>query len=148
VLTASNYNRLVMQNLSYLFPLIFLFGCHQTSRKNTTAAITDTVNNIVATIDTYPKTKTYTKEEQEIRQKEFDEEEKSESIISAKVLIKAIHYAALNKNKGSFKFEMNSGDTSYSVTTQLVYGNLFTKNKKHLLVRRLGPSGVTSNIFL
>jgi hypothetical protein len=117
-----------------------LFGCNRTSKKNNAT--------VIATTDSYPKMKVYTKEEQEIRQKEFDEEAKLDSIDLAKVLLKALNYADLNKSKSSFKFEMDSDDTSFNVTTQLVYGYLFSKNKKHLLVRRLRPSSVICNIFL
>ena len=136
-----------MRHSFYLFTLLFLFACNQTSKKNNATVKQDTVNKIIAATDSYPKMKVYTKEEQEIRQKEFDEEAKLDSILLAKVLMKALNYADLNKNKSSFKFEMNSDDTSFNVTTQLVYGNLFSKNKKHLLVRRLGPSSVICNIF-
>jgi hypothetical protein len=92
--------------------------------------------------------KVYTKEEQETRQKEFDESERLDSIHLAKVLSQVLKYADSNKNKNSFNFEMNSDDTSYNTTIQLVFGNLFSRDKKHLLVRRLGPASVICDIFL
>jgi hypothetical protein len=137
-----------MRHLFYLFTLLFLFGCNQTSKKNNATVKQDTLKNVIATTDSYPKMKVYTKEEQEIGQKEFEEEAKSDSIRLGKALMNALNYANLNKNKSTFKFEMNSDDTSFNVTTQLVYGNLFSQNIKHLLVRRLGPSSVICNIFL
>ena len=136
-----------MRHFFYLFTFLCLCGCNQTPEKSYPATKRG-IESTQGITDSFPKMKVYTKEEQETRQKEFDEAERLDNIHLAKVLLEALKYADLNKNKNSFKFEMNSDDTNYNTTTQLVFGNLFSRDKNHLLVRRLGPSSVICDIFL
>ena len=54
----------------------------------------------------------------------------------------------LSKDNFKYSFETPADDSSQAVTTELILGHLFTKEKKHLLIRRLFPWGALLDMYL
>lgn len=131
-----------------IFFLFILFNCTDAVQQKQYTT-TDTTRKATKK-ESYSTAESLTDEEQKLRRKEFEEQERLDSLRLLKVLNRVLQYAEWNKNKGSFQheFEMMPDDTSFSVTTQLVFGNLFENNKKHLLVRRKVPWGAVCDIYL
>jgi len=133
--------------ISYFF---LLFGCTDTDKQRPNASHFDTSRKQLTKSDTLPKTKMLTYEEIEARRKQFEEQEKLDSLRLLKVLTKALEYAEQNKTRKSFQheFEMLPDDSSFNVTAQLHLGNLFQNSRKHLLIRRKVPWGAVLDIYL
>jgi hypothetical protein len=143
-LAASKCDTLLMQKIILIFAFLFLFGCKDTVKQKQTAVVIDTAYNHLANRDTL------TDKNRELQQKASDEQEKSDSLRLLKALTSALLYAEQNKNKKSFlhEFELLPDDTSFNVTAQLVFGNLFENDRKHLLIRRIVPWGAVLNVYL
>lgn len=139
-----------MKKIFSILFLFVLFGCKDLTRQSQTSHKGDTSRKQVLTDDTLPRTKMLTDEERALRQIEFDKEEKLDSLRLLKVLAKALQYAEQNKHRPSFhhEFEMLPDDTSFTVTTQMVFDKLFDDKRKHLLIRRKVPWGAILNIYL
>ena len=133
-----------MQKIISILTFLFLFGCKDTVKQKDIAIVIDTAYNHVTNRDTLSN------KEIELRRMGFEEQEKLDSVRLQKVLKNALQYAEQNKSKKSFQheFEMLPDDTSFNVTAQLFFGNLFEDNKKHLIIRRIVPWGAVLNVYL
>lgn len=82
--------------------------------------------------------------------KSASERDERDSIRLSAVLTSALQYAEQHSAAPSFKheFEMQPDDSSFVVSTGLVFGNLFDTARKHLLVRRKVPWGAILDIYL
>ena len=129
-----------MRNLFYLLFALLIYSCNQTTNSSSHLIPKDTTSISKPVSDTYPRMKVWTQREIDSNQIEIEKYEKFDSIRLAKALSKALSYTAQNKNKQSFtySFEMLSPDSSFNSTTTIFYGNLFTKDKKHLFIRQQG----------
>lgn len=137
-----------MQKIFSIFTLLLLFGCKNTDKQQHKSSTQDKLTQLMTKSDTQPKTKILS--EKELKRKEYEEQEKVDSVRLLNVLYIALTYADRNKHRNSYQhdFETIPDDSSFHVTTQMIYGNLFASNRKHLLVRRTVPWGAIFNIFL
>jgi hypothetical protein len=138
-----------MQKLFLILTTTLLFSCQNATKQQKTA-ITDTSLHKTPHQDTLPPTLALSEEEQEQRRTAFENKEKTYSIRQSLILNHALAYANGNKNQNSFQheFTMTPGDSSHIVTTQMIFGHLFSPDKKHLLIRRLSTNQSICNIFL
>jgi hypothetical protein len=129
-----------MRHLFYLLFTFFIYSCNQTTNHTYHSILKDTSNVLKPVSDTYPRMKVWTQKEIDSNQVEIETYERIDSIRIEKALSKALSYANQNKDKQSFtySFEMLSPDSSYNSTTSISYGNLFSKDKKHLFIRQQG----------
>ncbi len=143
-MAVSIYNTLLMQKIISIFAFLFLFGCIDTAKQEQTAILIDTAYNHLENQDTLRS------KERELGKKVSYEEEKADSLRLLKVLTRALLYAEKNMNKKSFlhEFELLAEDSSYNVSAQLMFGNLFENKRMHLLIRRIVPGGAVLNIYL
>ncbi len=143
-MAVSIYNTLLMQKIISIFAFLFLFGCIDTAKQEQTAILIDTAYNHLENQDTLRS------KERELGKKVSYEEEKADSLRLLKVLTRALLYAEKNMNKKSFlhEFELLAEDSSYNVSAQLMFGNLFENKRMHLLIRRIIPGGTVLNIYL
>lgn len=75
--------------------------------------------------------------------------EQLEAIRLNKVLTRALMVAKQNIAKTRFneRFTQFPDDSSYEVTAEIVFGNLFSADKKHLLIRRVIPWATYLNLY-
>jgi len=139
-----------MQKVFSIFTLLLLFGCKDTVKQQHSLSVRDNVVQSLTKSDTLPKTKRLSENERELAREEMEEQERMDSIRLSNVLHIVLTYADCNKHRNSFQheFEMTPDDSSFNVTAQMIYGNLFASNRKHLLVRRTVPWGAICNVFL
>lgn len=137
-----------MQKIIAIFIVIFLSGCRETAKKEMTIALKDTTSTPVKISHSSMQTRAVSKVER--KKEKFEEQQHADSINLLKILGRALSYAGRNKLKDSFhhKVETLTDDGSYKMTAQLVYGHLFAKDRKHLIVRRNVPWEVICNVFL
>lgn len=139
-----------MPKIFLIFILIFLFSCRSKTKQNHILPLQDSTvktgerNNKLL----YPNQ--LTAKEAEIPNEEYEAYNKMDSLRLVKVLQSAMSYADSNKKRNSFshKFYTLPDDSSYSVNTEMEYGYLFAKNRKHLIVRRFVPWGGMFDVFL
>jgi len=84
------------------------------------------------------------------KQKDIDERNRIDSIRLSKVMNAAMTIAKQNMLKDYYKnsYESFPDDSSYAVTTELLLGHLFEKDKKHLLIRRIVPWSTFLDLYL
>jgi hypothetical protein len=147
---AINFDTSLMQKIFFFLFLLFLVGCKGRAKQMPTSLSHDTSIHPMTKHDILPTTKFIGEEERKQRRMEIEEQERNDSIQLWKALNKGLVYATKNKEKNSFqyKFEMLTDNSSIKVQTNLSYGHLFSKDKKHLIVRRTVPWGVISSIFI
>ena len=87
---------------------------------------------------------------QEEKRKQFKENERIDSLRLDKVLKETIIVAKNNLKNGSFELEYKTipDDSSFSITVQLSYGNIFSNSHRHLIIRRIVPWGACIDVFL
>jgi len=102
-------------------------------------------NNVIETTTDSTKEKSSTE-----KQKEIDDSNRIDSIRQSKVMKVAMTIAKQNISKDYYKISYESfpDDSSYAVTTEIILGHLFSKDKKHLLIRRRVPWGSFLDLFL
>jgi hypothetical protein len=124
------------------------FGC-QNATKPQKIPLIDTAGKTTPQ-DTLPQKQLQQDAEPDQKRIAFEKQEKIHSIRQSIILDHALSYANRNRNLNAFQheFKMTPGDSSYSVTTQMQFGHLFSPDKKHLLIRRLSPTQVICSIFL
>lgn len=139
-----------MRKIGSIFYFLLLIGCKNTDKERPTSSPRDSLVQAMTDVDTLPNTNILSEDERVLRRKKYEEQEIIDSVRLLKVLQAALSYADRNKHRDSFQHEfgMTPDDSSFSVTTQMIYGNLFSANNKHLLVRRTVPWGAICNIFL
>ena len=149
MLAASNTDNLIMQKIFFFF-LLILSGCKNSAKQIPTSFTQVTSIEPVTKHDSFQTLKIINEAERKKRRKEIEDQEKYDSIQLLKILDASLVYAAKNKEKNSFhyKFDMLTDDSSFNVVTNLSYGHLFSKDRKHLIVRRTVPWGVISSIYL
>jgi hypothetical protein len=131
-----------MRTMLFILTSVFLFlliSCgYTTSNDKISSAPKDSALTIITE-------KKLTKEE--IR-KQNDDQERLDSIRHDKVLQEALFIAKQNINQATFSKEFKTiHDSSLDVTTQLTIGYLFSKEQRHLLIRRKCVGNVYLNIF-
>ena len=149
MLAANNTDNLIMQKIFFFF-LLILSGCKDSAKQIPTSPTKVTSIEPVTKHDSFQTLKIINEAERKKRRKEIEEQEKNDSIQILKILDASLVYAAKNKEKNSFhyKFDMLTDDSSFNVVTNLSYGHLFSKDRKHLIVKRTVPWGVISSVFL
>ena len=102
-------------------------------------------NNVIETTTDSTKEKSSTE-----KQKDIDDSNRIDSIRQSKVMKAAMTIAKQNISKDYYKISYESfpDDSSYAVTTEIILGHLFSKDKKHLLIRRRVPWGAFLDLFL
>ena len=118
-----------MQKYFAFFPLLFLLACSNRAEQMPSSSSQDSSIHSVTKQDTLLRTEVIKEQERIQRRREIEAQERNDSIQLAKVLDKALVYAAINKEKGFFEyqFEMLTEDSSINVGTSLMYGHLFSK---------------------
>jgi len=126
---------------------VFLFSC-QHATKPTPIAVIDPSHK-TAPNDSLLKTPAIS-EEQEKSSKEFEKQDNKYRIRQSVILDHALTYANNNKNGNAFQYEfkMTPEDGSGIVTTKMIFGHLFSQNKKHLLIRRISSTQTFCSIYL
>lgn len=78
------------------------------------------------------------------------DQETKDSLSLLKISDSSLVYAKQHKNEAFFKHNYETGpdDTSFIVTVQMLYGHLFSKNRKHLLVRKEVPWATYLSIYV
>lgn len=148
--SCKQFDILSMQKIFSFIIILSLFGCKDVAKQKQPISSIDTSQQHVKKNDTLPGTKVMSEEGRELRRKEYEEQEKVDSIRLSNVLHIAMIYADRNKTRNSFQheFETTPDDSSFNVTTQMLYGHLFVQSRKHLLIRRTVPWGAICNVFL
>jgi hypothetical protein len=138
-----------MQKIFIPLAVILLFGCGTTAKQKESTSSVDTTQQATSKIEALAKTKLL-RDEEELTRKESEDRDRLDSLRFSKVLTRALQYAEKNKGKSSFThaFDMFPDDTSYEVKGELIFGNLFAPDRKHLLVRRIVSWGAICNVFL
>lgn len=77
-------------------------------------------------------------------------QERPNSLSLLKILDSSLAYARRCRLKNFYKhsYEIFPDDTSFTVTVQMLYGYLFSNDKKHLLIRRKVPWATYLNVYL
>jgi hypothetical protein len=134
-------NTNIMRFLLYIITFLTIC-CGQLDFK---AIISPDKNNILYTTANSTKEKSHYG-----RQKEASEINCLDSIRQSKIMKTALTIAKQNRSKDYYKysFESSPDDSSYVETTELILGNLFSNDKKHLLIRRLAPWCTFLDLFL
>ena len=97
------------------------------------------------------KTLADTKEQQRLQQrKQFEEQERIDSINNDKVLREALEIAEQHKAQFRFKkkYLASIPDSSYQVEVEISSGSYFSNEFPHLIIRRKTPGSVYIDIFL
>ncbi len=119
-----------MQKTFLIFAVISLLSCYDLAKQ-------ELMRYTTYTLKQYP-----IKDEQK--------ENASDSLKLSKILDSALKYAWQFRSKEFFKhdFKAYPDDTSFVVTVQIIYGYLFSKGKKHLLIRQEVPWATYCNVYL
>lgn len=132
-----------MKNIFSLFLFLFLIGCNETGKQQQATPVNETPSKTDSpAVDTVPRWQYATIS--------GEDRESSDSIRIAKVFKECMDYALQHKNKGAFKheFETMPDDSSFEVTAQLEFGNIFDPNRKHLIIRNIVAWGAECSIFI
>jgi hypothetical protein len=91
-----------------------LFSCQHTTKQQPTSP---------ATKDSLPATKGTSQEEEELRRKEFEEQDRIDSVRQSQALQQALAYADRHKKRNSFKHDIviPPDDSSYNISVQLIF---------------------------
>jgi len=118
-----------MQKIFLILILLFPFGCKDTIKNTPDKTIKDTSLK---------------------KANEPKYQERPDSLSLLKILDSCLAYARQYRSKDFYKhnYETVPDDTSFIVTVQMLYGHLFSNDKKHLLIRREVPWATYLNIYL
>ena len=130
-----------MRFLPYILTFLTI-SCGQLGFK---ASKSPDTNNVLETTTDSTKVKSSFE-----KQKEIDDRNRIDSIRQNKVMKAAMTIAKQNISKDYYEnsYESFPDDSSYAVTTELILGNLFAKDKKHLLIRRIVPWCTFLDLYL
>lgn len=119
-------------NILTLVILTIIFGCGQTANQD--------VNSLTQN-DSIPKTPSKNELTKEERQKQFEEENRIDSIRLDIALKDAFKVAQTEFKTDNFKkeYEIQPDDSSYIIKIEIEIGRLFKDNQKYFLLRRHVP---------